>query len=115
MSGWVMSRSTIWNMMIEQASLRRLSPSTRIRSRFATPASRKMEMTATGSVEEIRAPKRRAKRSGIAKNQESMYPMIPAEMITPKMASERTGAIFLLRSRVLTAIADSKISGGRKR
>jgi len=110
-----MSRSTIWNMMMEQASLRRLSPSTRICSLFGTPISRKMEMTATGSVEEIRAPKRRAKRRGIAKNQESMYPMIPAEMITPKIARERIGAMFLCNNRVLTAKADSKIRGGRKR
>jgi len=100
--------------MIEQASFNRLSPSTSICNRFGTPTSLKIEITATGSVDEIKAPNRRAKRRGIAKYHDIIYPIIPAEMITPKIARHNTGNKFLLSRRVFTAIADSKINGGRK-
>ncbi len=74
-------------------SLNRLSPSTRIVSRFETPIERKKAITATGSVAEISAPNATAAAQGTPSTKLAINPPTTnAPSNVPMRANTRTGA-----------------------
>ena len=96
------------------ASLKRLSPSTRIVSRFGAPSWRKSAITDTGSVA-LRIDPRRSPSSqpnGVATTR--IPAMRPVEISRPGTASVRTAVRLSRSARASRLKADSKISVGRK-
>ena len=84
----------ILNSTMAVASLKRLSPSTRIANLLGAPTSLNSAITATGSVAAISAPKRSAGPHPMGVNRKTSEPTIPVESSSPGTANESTGARF---------------------
>jgi hypothetical protein len=94
-------------------SLRRLSLSTKMRSRPLMPVSLNMARTAIGSVAAISTPKTTAGAAGQAKNITMPAATTTAEITTPSVESTTTGSMSCRSSRQRILSAASNKSGGR--
>ena len=90
------------------------SPSTRTSSRLGTPSSRKVAVTATGSVAEISAPKSSAAVIGMPRPTWTIMPTSTVAITRATIARARIGTRFLTKTRAGRVSAASKTSAGRK-
>ena len=104
----------ILNRTIAVASLKRLSPSTRIASRLGAPRSLKIATTATGSVADNIAPKSKHAIKPIPETAYTAPPTKKLDINNPTTAKNKIGLISAIS--FLTSIAKllSKIRAGRK-
>ncbi len=106
--------SSAVKIVIAAASFNRLSPSTSRMSRDGAPTSRKIVITATGSVVATIAPSVRHATSGTPATGASARPIATVATTTATIASSRIGAASSTISETSMVSADSNSSAGSR-
>ena len=102
------------NSAIAAASLRRASPSTKRVKRAGAPISRKIAMTAAGSVVDTTEPSSKQTTNETRPNGQSAKPTTAVEINVATIASSRIGAVSSSIRLTSVAIPASNTSKGRK-
>ena len=109
------NKRIILNTTMAVASFNKDSPSTRIVSLSGAPSSLNKEITATGSVADIKAPNKSASTNSISRKYQSPVPMKAVEINSAGTARTRTGNKSLTNCLAFRLNADSNIRAGRNK
>ena len=109
------NKRIILNTTIAVASFNKDSPSTRIVSLSGAPSSLNSEITATGSVAEIRAPNKSASVNGTSRKNHRPTAMKAVEISSAGIARIKTGIRSLTNCLAFRLNADSNNRAGRNR